>query len=186
MNSVRVASKDSRNRILIFAFFSRIPPARETFRSSELVVGSSPGSGPPNPVSFAQLRDASQMAIHAKLSSKVLRFFLRTAAYQFTMDESAESLLQSLRNPKAPPFEAIKAATVDRERVAPLLIQELQKFAADFQGYDRNDCLPVMAIYLLAEWQVDISPQAIPKVGRCALDSTCRHSDRIELGRVNG
>jgi Protein of unknown function (DUF1186)/SEC-C motif len=94
------------------------------------------------------------MATHAKLSSKVLRFFLRTAAYQFTMDESAEFLLQSLRNPKALPFEAIKAATVDRERVAPLLIQELQKFAADFQGYDRNDCLPVIGIYLLAEWQV--------------------------------
>jgi hypothetical protein len=94
------------------------------------------------------------MATHAKLSSKVLRFFLRAAAYQFTMDESAESLLGSLRNPKTLPFEAIKAATVDRERVAPLLIQELQKFAADFQGYDQNDCLPAIAIYLLAEWQV--------------------------------
>jgi len=79
------------------------------------------------------------MATHAKLSSKVLRFFLRTAAYQFTMDESAESLLQSLRSPKALPFSSIKASTVHRERVAPLLIQELQKFAADFQGYDRND-----------------------------------------------
>ena len=126
------------------------------------------------------------MATHAKLSSKVLRFFLRATAYQFTMDASAESLLESLRNPKALPFEAIKAATVHRERVAPLLIQELQKFAADFQGYDRNDCLPVIAIYLLAEWQVDISRKAIPKDGRCDLDPTRRRGVRIEPGRVNG
>jgi hypothetical protein len=51
------------------------------------------------------------------------------------------------------PFEAIKAATSDRARVAPLLIQELKKFAADFQSYDRNDILPITAIYLLAQWE---------------------------------
>ena len=69
------------------------------------------------------------------------------------MNESPESLLQSLRNPRTLPFVAIKAATSDRARVAPLLIQELQKFAADFQSYDRNDILPVTAIYLLAQWE---------------------------------
>ena len=69
------------------------------------------------------------------------------------MNESPESLLQSLRNPRTLPFEAIKAATSGRARVAPLLIQELQKFAADFQSYDRNDILPVTAIYLLAQWE---------------------------------
>jgi hypothetical protein len=53
------------------------------------------------------------MATHAKLSSKVLRFFLRTAAYQFTMDESAESLLQSLRNPT---FELNPAELMDEIR----------------------------------------------------------------------
>ena len=70
------------------------------------------------------------------------------------MNESPESLLQSLRNPRALPVEAIKAAKSDRARVAPLLIQELRKFAADFQSYDRNDCLPIIAIYLLAEWEL--------------------------------
>ena len=35
-----------------------------------------------------------------------------------------------------------------------ILIQELQIFAADFQSYDRSDILPVIAIYLLAEWEV--------------------------------
>ena len=69
------------------------------------------------------------------------------------MDESPESLLQSLRNPRTLPFVAIKAATSDRARVAPLLILELQKFAADFQSYDRNDIVPVTAIYLLAQWE---------------------------------
>jgi hypothetical protein len=83
-----------------------------------------------------------------------LRFLLSAVVYQCTIDESAESLLQSLRYPKTLPFEAIKAATFDRARVAPLLIQELQKFTSDFQGQDPNDCLPIIAIYLLAEWEV--------------------------------
>jgi hypothetical protein len=77
------------------------------------------------------------------------------------VNESPESLLQSLRNPLTLPFEAIKAAKSDRARVAPLLIQELQKYAADFQGYDRNDCLPVIAIYLLAEWEVTESFETV-------------------------
>ncbi len=68
------------------------------------------------------------------------------------MDESAESLVESLRYPKALSLEAIKAATFDRARVAPLLIHELHKYASDFQGRDGNDCLPIIAIYLLAEW----------------------------------
>ena len=51
------------------------------------------------------------------------------------------------------PFEAIKLATSDRARVAPLLIQELRKYASDSQGYDGNDCLPMIAIYLLAQWE---------------------------------
>jgi len=71
---------------------------------------------------------------------------MRLAAYQCTVNESPESLLQSLRNPRTLPFEAIKAATSDRERVAPLLIKELQKFAADFGSYIRSDILPVIAI----------------------------------------
>src|SRR5271166_1370013 len=83
-----------------------------------------------------------------------LRLFLRAAAYQCTVNKSPESLLQSLRNPRTLPFEAIKAAKSDRERLTPLLIQELQKFAADFQSYDQGDILPVIAIYLLAEWEV--------------------------------
>jgi hypothetical protein len=77
------------------------------------------------------------------------------------VNESPESLLQSLRNPLTLPFEAIKAAKSDRARVAPLLIRELQKYAADFQGYDRNDCLPVIAIHLLAEWEVTESFETV-------------------------
>jgi len=52
-------------------------------------------------------------ANHGRISSKDLRFFLRTAAYQFTMDESAESLLQSLRNPT---FELNPAELMDEIR----------------------------------------------------------------------
>src|SRR5208282_398459 len=97
-----------------------------------------------------------------------LRLFLRAPAYQCIVNESPESLLQSLRNPRTLPFEAIKAAKSDRERVAPLLIRELQKFAADFQSYDRSDILPVIAIYLLAEWEVAESFETV--LGCFALD----------------
>ena len=69
------------------------------------------------------------------------------------MHESPESILQSLRKPRKLPVQALKAANSNRARLAPLLIQELQKFSADFQGYDPNDYLPVIAIYLLAEWE---------------------------------
>jgi hypothetical protein len=69
------------------------------------------------------------------------------------VDESPEPILQSLRKPRKLPVRALKAANSNRGRLAPLLIQELQKFSADFQRYDPNDCLPVIAIYLLAEWE---------------------------------
>jgi hypothetical protein len=94
------------------------------------------------------------------LTSLILSFSRRTA-YQCNVNESPESLLQSLRTPRTLPVEAIKAAKSDRARVAPLLIQELQKFAADFQGYDQNDCLAIIAIYLLAEWEVTESFETV-------------------------
>jgi len=171
---------------VIFACFSGIPAARETFRSSELVVGSSPASGPTQPsfLCSAQRCLADGYSRQAKLESS--SFLSQSDCISVHHGSISGISLQSLRNPKALPFEAIKAATVHRERVAPLLIQELQKFAADFQGYDRNDCLPVIAIYLLAEWQVDISPKAIPKDGRCDLVPSRRRGVRIERCRVNG
>ena len=79
--------------------------------------------------------------------------FLSKIAYRCTMNESPESLLKSLRHPKKLPSEAIKSATSDRARVAPLLIQELRKYASDSQGHDGNDCLPMIALYLLAQWK---------------------------------
>jgi len=79
--------------------------------------------------------------------------FLSEIAYRCTMDETPESVVQSLRYPKKVPLEAIKSATSDRARVAPLLIRELRKFASDSQGYDENDRLPMIAIYLLAQWE---------------------------------
>lgn len=69
------------------------------------------------------------------------------------MHESPEPILQSLRKPRKLPVQALKAANSNRAGLAPLLIQELQKFSADFQRYDPNDCLPIIAIYLLAEWE---------------------------------
>jgi hypothetical protein len=77
------------------------------------------------------------------------------------VNESPESILQSLRNPLTLPHEAIKAAKSHRAHVAPLLIQELQKFAIDFQSYDRSDILPVIAVYLVAEWEVAESFEAV-------------------------
>ena len=77
------------------------------------------------------------------------------------MNESPDPLLQSLRNPPTLPFETIKAAKSDRARLTPLLIHELQKFAVDFQSYDRDDTLPVIAIYLLAEWEVGESFETV-------------------------
>ncbi|MBV8278479.1 MAG: DUF1186 domain-containing protein [Verrucomicrobia bacterium] len=69
------------------------------------------------------------------------------------MHESPEPILQSLRQPQKLPVEALKAANSNRARLAPLLIQELQKFSADYQRCDPNDCLAMIAIYLLAEWE---------------------------------
>jgi hypothetical protein len=77
------------------------------------------------------------------------------------VNESLESILQSLRNPPTLPHEAIKAARADRARLAPLLVQELKKFAFDFQSYDQSDCLPIIAIYLLAEWQATEAFEAV-------------------------
>jgi|SRR5271165_3595116 len=70
------------------------------------------------------------------------------------MDQSPESLLELFRNPNKFPFEAIKSARADRARVAPLLIQALQKFVSEYQGDDESDCLTMIALYLLAEWEV--------------------------------
>jgi hypothetical protein len=66
-DSVGVASKDSRNRMVIFACFSGIPPARETFRSSELVVGSGPTQ--PSFLCSAQRCLADGYSRQAKLES---------------------------------------------------------------------------------------------------------------------
>jgi hypothetical protein len=71
------------------------------------------------------------------------------------MNESAEALVESLRYPKRLPVEVIKAARSERTRVAPLLIRELQKYTSDLPGRDKDDSLPMIAIYLLAEWEVN-------------------------------
>lgn len=79
--------------------------------------------------------------------------FLSEIAYRCNHGRVAGISCEIIAISKEASFRSDKVSDIRPSTRRSTLIQELRKYASDSQGYDADDCLPMIALYLLAQWE---------------------------------